>query len=237
VIIIEPQGRDDETKAYSWPAYLANVRSAVKCKTAVLIVICPDAREAEKCRQVIEMGHPGWNLWPLVIDPGHPPADDGTSPYLTLFLATLPAIDMEAEEGARRVLAAIRDTGASASDRKALSTIILKRASAGARKTLEALMAATEWKDDFIESYVNAGLEKGMKQGIEQGIEKGIEQGIEQGAVKAGGAHLVKLLESRKLGPTQQQLGRVTECTDAEQLDLWFDRALTAATADEVFRD
>jgi hypothetical protein len=77
VIVIEPQGRDDETKAYSWPA------------------------------------------------------------YLTLFLATLPAINMETDEGATRVLAAIRETGASASDRKTLTAIILKRASAAARKTLE----------------------------------------------------------------------------------------------------
>jgi hypothetical protein len=78
-------------------------------------------------------------------------------------------------------------------------------------------MATTEWKDDFIESYVNVG--------------------IEQGAVRTGGAHLIKLLESRKLHPTEQQLARVAECADPEQLDRWFDRALTAATADEVFRD
>jgi hypothetical protein len=38
VIVVEPQGRDDPTKRYAWPAYLANVRSAVKCPTAVLIV-------------------------------------------------------------------------------------------------------------------------------------------------------------------------------------------------------
>jgi hypothetical protein len=31
VIVVEPQGRDDPTKVYSWPAYLANVREAVRC--------------------------------------------------------------------------------------------------------------------------------------------------------------------------------------------------------------
>jgi hypothetical protein len=64
VIVVEPQGRDDRTKAYSWPAYLANVREAVQCPRAVLIVVCPDPREAEKCRQVIPMGHPGWTCGP-----------------------------------------------------------------------------------------------------------------------------------------------------------------------------
>jgi hypothetical protein len=123
VVVIEAQGRDDETKAFAWPAYLANVRSAVKCKSAVLIVICPDRREAEKCRQLIKMGHPGWDLKPLVIDPSHAPKDIGASPYLTVFLGCLSTIDMETEEGARRVLAAIRDTGASLDDRKTLAAI------------------------------------------------------------------------------------------------------------------
>jgi hypothetical protein len=49
---------------------------------------------------------------PLVIDPLHAPAEEGASPYLTLFLACLPALNMETEDTARRVLAAIRDTGA-----------------------------------------------------------------------------------------------------------------------------
>src|ERR1700761_884278 len=48
VVVSEPQGLDDTTKRYACPAYLANVRSAVQCPTAVLIVICPGPREAEK---------------------------------------------------------------------------------------------------------------------------------------------------------------------------------------------
>jgi hypothetical protein len=77
VVVVEPQGRDDRTKAYSWPAYLANVREAVRCPSAVLIVVCPDPRQADKCRQVIPMGHPGWDLWPIVVDPSHAPAAEG----------------------------------------------------------------------------------------------------------------------------------------------------------------
>jgi len=229
VIVIEPQGRDDETKVFAWPAYLANVRSAVKCKSAVLIVVCPDPREAEKCRQVIAMGHPGWDLWPIVIDPKHAPAAGGASPYLTLFLACLPALDMETREGALRVLAAIRDTGASADDRKALTTIILKRATDAARQILEDLMATTEWKSDFIESYVNVGIERGR--------EEGREEGLAQGAISAKAADLIKALDVRQLQPTVEQLAQVTACTDLAQLDRWFERSLTAATAAEVFGD
>jgi hypothetical protein len=211
VIVVEPQGRDDATKRYSWPAYLANVRSATKCPTAVLIVVCPDPGEAQKCRQVITMGHPGWDLWPIVIDPKHAPADDD-DPYMTLFLACLPALDMAQEVHARRVLDAIRHTGASHADRMILEAIILKRASAAARPILEALMAI-EWKDDFIERYVD------------------------QGAVEVKITDILKVLGARDLRPTKKQLGRVAACTDLATLNLWFDRSLTAATATEVFKD
>jgi hypothetical protein len=124
---------------------------------------------------------------------------------------------METQEGARRVLTAIRETGASEADRKALTTIILKRASNAARQILEDLMATTEWKSDFIESYVNVG--------------------IEQGAISAKAADIIKVLDVRGLQPSEQQLAQVTECTDLAQLDSWFERSLTAASAAEVFRD
>jgi hypothetical protein len=82
-------------------------------------------------------------------------------------------------------------------------------------------MATTEWKSDFIESYVNVG----------------IEQGLAQGAISAKAAAIIKALDVRQLQPTAQQLAQVTESTDLDQLDRWFERSLTAATAAEVFRD
>jgi hypothetical protein len=225
VIVVEPQGRDDKTKVYAWPAYLANLREAVQCPRAVLIVVCPDPREAEKCRRVIAMGHPGWDLWPIVIDPAHAPSDQGAGPYLLLFLACLPALDMESETGAARVLDAIRETGASAAQRKRLATIILERASDAARRFLEELMKTSEYKNDFIESYVRVG------------IEQGIEQGIERGAVADAADKLLRLLDGRGLQPTDAERAQVTASTSLPQLNLWFDRAITAETTADVFKD
>ena len=193
------------------------MREAVRCPSAVLIVVCPDPREADKCRQVIPMGHPGWDLRPIVIDPLHAPDSADADPYLILFLACLPTLDMESEEGARRVLAAIRDTGASHADRKRLTAIILKRASDAARQTLEAMMSTTEWEDDFIESYVQIG--------------------IEQGTANAKAQDVLKIMDARRLGPTQEQRAQITATADIAQLDDWFDRALTADTAADVFKD
>jgi hypothetical protein len=167
------------------------------------------------------MGHPGLELWPIVIDPKHAPGDEGASPYLLLFLACLPALDMEDPDIARRVLEAIRDTGASDAERKTLTTIILVRASETARRLLEGLMSTMEWKSDFVESFV----------------EQGLEQGRELGHVQTKREDVLKVLDLRRLGPTKEQRARVDSSTDLAQLDLWFERSLTAKTAAEVFGD
>jgi hypothetical protein len=193
----------------------------------VFIVICPDPREADKCYQVIAMGHPGWDLLPIVIDPLHAPADDGADPYLTLFLACLPALDMADRAVARRVLEAILDTGASDADRRKLVTIILKRASNAARQILENLMTAVEWKDVWVDRWYDDG--------YEQGIQQGIERGIEQGAVDAKIKAIMVTLDARGLHPTKKQLARLAACTDLPTLDRWFVRSLTVTTSAEVF--
>src|ERR1700674_2214618 len=49
-VIIEPQLRDSDTKHYSWPVYVTTARRIAKCPAAVLVVLCPDPAEADKCR-------------------------------------------------------------------------------------------------------------------------------------------------------------------------------------------
>jgi hypothetical protein len=163
------------------------------------------------------MGHPGLELWPIVIDPEHAPGDQGASPYLLLFLACLPALNMEDPDIARRVLEAIRDTGASDAERKTLTTIILVRAPEAARSLLEGLMTTMEWKSDFVESFV--------------------EQGLEQGHVEAKREDVLKVLDLRRLRPTEEQRAQVALSSDLAQLDQWFARSLNATSADEVFTD
>jgi hypothetical protein len=229
VILIEPQGRDDPTKEFSWPVYVTAVRRAAQCRRAVLLVICPDPDEAEKCRRIIRTGHPGFDLAPEVIDPLNAPGGDGASPYLAIFAACMGAIDLEAEHGARQVLTAIRDTRASTADRKRLTTIILKVASGAARQILEDMMTTIDWKDDFVERY----FEEIEQRAIEQAIEKGLEKGLEKGKAE----YLLKILDARRIEVSDQQREQVNSCTDPAMLDRWFDRALTAASAEDVFKD
>ena len=43
-------------------------------------------------------------------------------------------------------------------------------------------------------------------------------------------------MDARNLKVSEKQRAQVTVSTNLGQLDLWFDRALTADSADEVFR-
>jgi len=217
-VIIEPQLRDSEAKRFSWPVYVVTARQINKCPAAVLIVLCPDPAEAEKCRQLIRTGHPGFDLAPIVIDSSGPPGRDGTAdPYLTVFAATMGGIDLESEAGARRVLDAIASTGVSDADRSRLMTIMLRLSSDAARQILEAMMTTSEY-------------EKTLAERIH-------DQGMAEGEAKGEAKALLRLLAARGLAPSEAQRNQVTSCTDAAQLDLWFDRAVTVGTAAEVFAD
>ena len=225
-VIIEPQLRDSDTKRYSWPVYVTTARRVAKCPAAVLVVLCPDLAEADKCRQLIRTGHPGFDLAPVVIDSGGPPGRDGTGgPYLTVFAASMGGIDMETEPGARRVLDAIASAEVNTADRLRMTTIILRLANDAARQILEAMMTTSEYEKTFVERI------------HDQGIAEGEAKGKVEGKVEGKAEDVLKLLDARHLAPSMDQRQQVTSCTDAAQLDRWFDRAITASTANEVFAD
>ena len=184
-------------------------------------MICPDPVEAEKCRRLISTGHPGFDLRPEVIGPLNAPGVGSASPYPAIFAAFMGAMNLEEDEGVRAFLTAVRESGgAGAADRKRLSTIMLNLASDAARRRLEMMMTTMEWKSDFIEGFVQEGLQKGMQ----------------QGEVKGKSEDVLKIIDSRTIKVTAEQREQVTSCSDIAQLDEWFDSALTAETAADIFK-
>jgi hypothetical protein len=118
----------------------------------------------------------------------------------------------EDDQGARAFLTAVRESSGSVADRKRLSTIMLNLASDAARRRLETMMTTMEWKSDFIDGYVH------------------------QGEVKAKAEDVLKIIDARAIDATAEQGDQVSSCTDIAQLDKWFDRALTADTAADIFK-
>ena len=216
-VIIEPQLRSSKTKQYSWPVYLTTVRRVSQCPKAVLVVLCPDPAEARKCRKPIRTGHPGFDLVPIVIDSSAPPGAGGGSPYLTVFAASMGGIDMATEAGARMVLDAMASPGVSDADRRRMITIMLRLSDDAVRQSLEAMMKTREYEKTFIERIH--------------------DEGIAEGEAKGKAEAVLRLLDARGLAPSPEQRQRVSSTTDPAQLDRWFDRAIAASTAAEVFTD
>jgi hypothetical protein len=81
--------------------------------------------------------------------------------------------------------------------------------------------------------YEKTFVEKIHDQGIAEGEAKGEARGEAKGKAEA----VLKLLDARHLAPSTEQRQQVTSCTDTAQLDFWFERAITAGTAAEVFAD
>jgi hypothetical protein len=212
-VVVESQLRSNEEKMFSWPVYVTVVRRLYKCD-AFLLVICPDLAEAEECRKAIHIGHPGFGLEPIVVDPACTPDPQDpdlapVGPELTVFAACMGTLDLEAETGQRQVLDAIR--GLDTEQRRAYQTLILAVVSDAARHALEALMATPAYKSEFVDSLVGQGLAQGKAD------------------------TLLKILQSRDFHLTKRRHDEVETCRDVAKLDRWIERALTARTAEDVF--
>ena len=72
---------------------------------------------------------------------------------------------------------------------------------------------------------------------VERIHDEGIAEGEAKGEVKGEAKALLMLLDKRMLTLSVEQRDRIRTCADAAQLDLWFDRAVTASSAAEVFAD
>jgi len=229
-VVVEVQMSPDEGKRRVWPAYLTLARAQHDCP-AVLLVICPARAVGRWARRPIPTGHPGFDLMPLVIDADSTPwpaapERAGARPELTVLAAFTGAIDLEQDVGQRLVLATLATADLDVDRLKTYTQLIRALASAEARGALEALMT-TVFKDDFFERAEAKGRADGEAKGRAEGEAKGRAEG------EAG--MLLRVLAARGFEIPGQVRERVLSCTDLGQLEIWGDKAATAASLDEVF--
>ena len=86
------------------------------------------------------------------------------------------------------------------------------------------MMTTMEWKSDFIDALVQEGLDQGMA------------QGMARGAIKVKAEDVLKIIDARGIDVTAGQREQISSCTDIAQLDEWFDSALAADTAADIFK-
>jgi hypothetical protein len=224
-IVIEVQRKWDKSKTWAWPEYLACARSRLKCDV-ILVVICIDSATARRCVQTIRMGHPGWELIPLVLGPGDiPRITDAEAAAQDIGMAVLSALTHGPSEGSEEVLDAVM---------AALDTIDPERGGRYAEYLLselkdhvrafgylEHLMMTSEYK--FSNPYSDRLRAEGEAKGEARGELKGLREA------------LLLVLAARGIEVSADVRRRVVACSDLDTLNQWTGRAAIVSSAEDLF--
>jgi hypothetical protein len=168
-VIVEVQLRKDRDKLRAWPVYVAALRARLRCP-AVLLVVTRKPAVARWARQTIELGHPGFQLTPLVVGFADVPriTDLETASQLPQ-LAVLSVMAHPELEIAAVAVEAI--SGLPEDLFRLYYDVILRALPAELRRRLEARMIkGYQYQSDFARKYYGQGLEEGREEGLRAAI-------------------------------------------------------------------
>jgi hypothetical protein len=228
-IIVEPQLSKDAQKRWSWPTYVCGLRARLRCNV-VLLVISIDEAVAAWARAPIETGHPGFTLTPLVVGPEAVPAIlDVAVAKRAPELAVLSAVAHGHDDPDRAVQianAALATCVGLDREREVLySDLVFISLSEAAKSIMEKLMASGHYEpqSEFARNLLK--------------LRREAETGRAEGRAEGEAAAVLAVLETRGLALTEEQRARIRGCTEADVLDRWVRKAVTVASADELFRE
>ncbi|MBT2390817.1 hypothetical protein J7E87_15650 [Streptomyces sp. ISL-1] len=227
LLAVEAQGRKDPDKPASWAYYLAYLHTKYRLP-AVLLVTCQDRGTATWASGPFVFGPDYWpmlTIRPLVLGPHNVPVlTDARTAAKDIALATLSAITHGRDANADAILrihaAALRTVDEETAEFFAELTE-LGLGSAPAAKTWRHLMTVDL---AFFRSETSERLRA-----------EGRVLGREEGRIQGRAEDILRILERRGIETPDTVRDRVTSCTDIDTLDTWFDRALTATTAEDLF--
>ncbi|CAM3971500.1 hypothetical protein NONI108955_02180 [Nocardia ninae] len=214
-VVVEVQLQPDKDKTWSWPVYLTTLRARLKCPT-ILLVLCPYRRTAAYCRRPITVA-PEFTLKPLVLSPTDVPVvTDPETAEANPELAVLSAVAHGNHPDSETILTILATRVLAAPHGKMYIDQVTGLLPEAARHFLESLMTAGyEYQNELIRTYYFEGKTEGNV----------------EGEAKA----LLRVLRKRGFHISDTLAARVAGHTDIEQLDVWLDRAVDAASLDEVF--
>jgi hypothetical protein len=163
-VIVEVQRQPDRDKLRTWPVYVTALRAKLDC-AVVLLVIAPDPEVAVWTQRPIELGHPGFQLTPVVVGFDDVPrvrdrAAASRLPELAV-LSVLAHPELEIAEVALEAISRLPEDQA-----QLYFDVILTALPAAHRQILEAQMQAYEYQSEFARKYYGQGLDEGREQGL-----------------------------------------------------------------------
>ncbi len=182
--------------------------------------------------ELIEIGQPGFQFRPFVVG-GHAslPSPGGLvyGPEWTMLNILTDRLKLSTHEA--RVFALASIAAAPSDLRDEYIRIIFKCCqSETIRHALEELMRTT-----FNSPFFDAMRAEFRAEGLTEGRTAGRAEGLAEGLAKGEGRALLAVLKARGFATGKQAQALISSCRDADQLELWATRAVTATTIDEVF--
>lgn len=229
LLAVEAQGRPDPDKLNSWTYYLAYLYAEYKLPP-LLLVVCQDKPTASWAAQPIRIGlpaHTSITVFPLVLGPENlPTIIDPDEAAEDLALAVFSALAHANDPALPAILEALAT---------ALATIGGETAQDWAEYT-EVGLADTQsrafWRHLMT---LRPSRFPGSGTLIEETRIKGRTEGRTEGLAEGRAEDILRILDLRAIDIPEAARERITGCTDLELLGTWFDRALTATTAEELF--
>jgi hypothetical protein len=216
-LVVEAQLSADPRKRMVWPQYLTSLRARLECPTT-LLVVTPDEAVERWCEEAIEIGHPRWVLYPVVLGPSRIPVVDSMEVAReNPELLVLSALVHGRTQAGRRI---VRVLPALDSERTRLyARLIVLFLGEEARQELEEMMRSDNSQEvDFFQRFVDEGMERGMEKGV----------------VKGKAADVLEVLDTRGLQVDAQARERIVTCTDLGQLQRWLRKAVTVKSVQEL---
>ncbi len=249
-IVLEIQLSRDEDKRYSWPAYVTNLRTRIRCPVC-LFVVTPEESVAQWAGKTIDLGA-GNFFTPCVLGPlSIPEISDKEGalkdPELAVLSAMAYAKDPDTMKSARMASLAQMACVEFDTERSMLyCDLILKSLPEAARWALQTMDASKyEYQSEFARRYYGQGKTEGREEGLKEGRREGrlaghlrghlegLEEGHAEGCVR-GSLELVLKQLATKYGTLSATVAERVRRATAADLDGIAERVLTAETLDEA---
>jgi hypothetical protein len=219
-VLVEIQRGIDRKKRLTWPVYVAALRAELDC-AVVLLVIAPDRKVAAWARAPIELGHPGFQLRPVVIGfDDVPRIYDRVDARRLPELAVLSAMAHPELEVAQVAIEAISHLPEDQS--RLYFDVVLSAAPAAIRQVLEAQMQGYKYQSEFAIRYYSQGEAAGLEKGL-QAAALALARGKLEALTDADVAAIEVLHDHRVLTELITALG---DARNAEEARVAFDLAV-----------
>ncbi|MBZ9643777.1 hypothetical protein [Streptomyces sp. PSKA30] len=225
LLAIESQSGKNEAKASSWAYYIAYLQSRFGLPV-LLVVVCQDRATAKWAAGPFDCGTRGWTAQrtcPLVAGPNNLPViTDARTAAKNLALAVLSALAHARSPECDAILEAIgralQELHETDPDTAGYFFEFLEI-------NLGNTPAGEKWRRDM--SFVSYFPGRGTVR----------ETAYLEGKAEDRASMILRVLEKHGISVSEETRERITSCTDLDTLTLWFDRSLTATTAEDLFAE